>query len=845
MTSVRSLFATPAERLATYFDAARPRAQFEDSDIDEVALLLQQCDHVASRCPRTYILLRTIGHLEVIDRLIGEGFTDSWFPVEHRSLPSFLEPSVKSSIVKEQNIILTKSLDLENGRHRHFAPNENLPFEIHGRLGSGSYAQVDRIISKLSFRQYALKRVRRKAFFGNASSREVLESFLREMRILRNLTHKHIVRYIGSYTDKSYLGLVMSPVADSDLAFYNERLCMSFQKLRTSRNHIPVDPQVQSAVTEMASNLRTFFGCLVSALAYLHNQNIRHKDIKPQNILVCRGDVMFSDFGLSRDFTDDVGSTTSGVTPASPRYCAPEVAAYEARNTSSDIWSLGCVYLEMISALHGISVDDIKRIFAEGPTTGLHYHNNPTATKHLIKGLRSEEGCGDKQPLSWIAGMLLVDRDDRPTGARVLEMITTPETTADNPNTFCGICCVPGLESDSCDSLIDDFNVMSAVACDNSHVISIVEPQSRVCIKKVFGSEEHQHSSHGNNLGVTQSHNSIEPKGGPQTSSQRQVQVTNRAQSQTDAESLLNGQAADELTTISSVDGNYKNTLESDQENRTPRYKDQNKRNSRDSTATSGTDELVRSFSQNVTTDVNTVIDPVSSLALVGSRLVASSLSNRLENAFPHMISCPCIVCFDQPHPEELSKRVTWGEIFVLVFLTKLPPWPPSKDLSVLGLDSLSHQLEDPCQILESDLRWVRKGHHRRLKQIKAQVQSWLSEIPEVTPDDEVIDDETLTFSLLTRLEQPQRPLYYALFWGLDVIPTPRTQRPVGGPPQYLTKAGLALKRLYRKHLESAPRDQIVAMYLLHHPEMHSLLATLAAVQENEWEKLVASNELI
>jgi serine/threonine protein kinase len=226
-----------------------------------------------------------------------------------------------------------------------------LPFEILGRLGSGGYGQVDRIRSKTNFKLYALKRIRRKAAFGNVSSREAVNGFLNEMKITRGLEHRHVVQYIGSYTDKSYLGLIMSPVVDSDLAAYTERLCRYFEAVplfimptMDGENLLLSTPSLsatllpdQPAVTEMSSNLRTYFGCRTAALAYLHDQNIRHKDIKPQNILIYKANILFADFGLSRDFADDVGSTTSGLTPASPRYSAPEVAAYEARNTSSDI----------------------------------------------------------------------------------------------------------------------------------------------------------------------------------------------------------------------------------------------------------------------------------------------------------------------------------------------------------------------------------------------------------------------------------------------------------------------------------------------------------------------------
>jgi serine/threonine protein kinase len=157
------------------------------------------------------------------------GFGDRFFPIDHRSLPIFLETSVRSAAVQHQGLILTKSLDLENGRRRHFTPSEALPFEILGRVGSGGYGQVNRIRSKTSFKLYALKRIRRGAAFGNASSQEAVKGFLNEMKIMRGLEHRHVVRYIGSYTDKSYLGLVMSPVADSDFAAYNERFCGYFQ----------------------------------------------------------------------------------------------------------------------------------------------------------------------------------------------------------------------------------------------------------------------------------------------------------------------------------------------------------------------------------------------------------------------------------------------------------------------------------------------------------------------------------------------------------------------------------------------------------------------------------------
>lgn len=454
MESTQPPFKTAAERLAEFFDSSQPRRPFQDSEIDQISILLERSGHLAHTCPRTYIVLRSIGQLDLLENLLNAGFSDQEFPVEARGLPSFLAPRIRTAIVEEQYLVLTKSLDLENGRHRHYAPQEALPFEILGRLGSGGQGQVDRISSRTSFRQYALKRIRRRAVFGN-NSKEALKGFLNEMKIVKSLEHRHIIRYIGSYTDKNYLGLVMSPVAEADLAVYMQRIC-------ESTRDASIDAAVLSSVSnqataaELRSNLRRYFGCLASALTYLHDRSVRHKDIKPQNILVTKDNILFSDFGLSRDFLDDAGSTTSGLTPASPRYCAPEVATYAARNTSSDIWSLGCVYFEMVAALHGLSVDWIKDYYQTNFSKATHFHANPQATESLLYEWDATWQKQDLMPLTWIRKMTLTDRQARPLAAQVLDMIVSNNDLDFSPGTFCGICCLHGEEGDSSDSLADD-----------------------------------------------------------------------------------------------------------------------------------------------------------------------------------------------------------------------------------------------------------------------------------------------------------------------------------------------------------------------------------------------------
>ena len=93
--------------------------------------------------------------------------------------------------------------------------------------------------------------------------------------------------------------------------------------------------------------LRGFFGCLIIALGFLHDNKIRHDDVKPSNILLKGNEIYLTDFGMSFDWTELSHSTTEGKMAGTPRYASPEVASQQPCGSSSDIWSLGCVFLEV------------------------------------------------------------------------------------------------------------------------------------------------------------------------------------------------------------------------------------------------------------------------------------------------------------------------------------------------------------------------------------------------------------------------------------------------------------------------------------------------------------------
>ena len=370
-------------RLGDFFvEGTKRQTAYNDSEIQQVSLLLSQVNTQWSKVPRTYITLRIISCLDLLDAFIDLGFSDHWFPVTERGLPPCLHPSRRAQFVAAQSLVMTKSLDLEKGdkgQHRHFRHDESLPFEEKGILGTGGFGQVDRILSLISFREYARKRVPRSTIFGGRRIEDV-KRFIAEIEVLKRLKHCHIAEFVGSYTDPQYMGLIMSPVAEMDLSTYLARA---------------------NAVSH--KELRTFFGCLARALKFLHGERIRHKDIKPSNILVHNGNVLFTDFGLAFDFMDAEGSTTvSRVNGMTPKYCAPEVANQEPRNTSSDIWSLGVVFLEMAAVLKGRAAEFIYEFLLEHGSRQAYVRMNPDGLRELLANLKDTSYPTDNVVLIWI-----------------------------------------------------------------------------------------------------------------------------------------------------------------------------------------------------------------------------------------------------------------------------------------------------------------------------------------------------------------------------------------------------------------------------------------------------------
>ena len=88
---------------------------------------------------------------------------------------------------------------------------------------------------------------------------------------------------------------------------------------------------------------------ILDGLAYLHLQNIVHCDLKAANLLCGKyGTVKLSDFGVSLNLkirSEDIGAMVAGT----PNWMAPEVIELKGACTQSDLWSLGCTIIEMLT----------------------------------------------------------------------------------------------------------------------------------------------------------------------------------------------------------------------------------------------------------------------------------------------------------------------------------------------------------------------------------------------------------------------------------------------------------------------------------------------------------------
>jgi hypothetical protein len=264
----------------------------------------------------------------------------------------------------------------------------------------------------------------------------------------------------------------------------------------------------------------------------------------------------------------------------------------------------------------------------------------------------------------------------------------------------------------------------------------------------------------------------------------------------------------------------------------------------------------------NVLDQYETVINKNGSFAVAtGYRSVARRLLDRLENVFNRDLSsegCVCVMCQNSdPATDEGSRGLSWGDVLEWVSSRRLPVWPAfdfatlgvkaGDNLAGLGISGHQRSSSDPVRPgspvkIDPDVAEEFRGHYlQQSKKTKIAVNRWLSSCPQTaaTPPQEV-DDETLSFAILTHLEHSARPIFNALLSGSTILqPVSRAPTPLRLPrSEFMFKTVHSLQRLYR--LPTQPRDPEAAIYLLKNPQLHNLLATMSNISPSEWEILTS-----
>lgn len=216
-------------------------------------------------------------------------------------------------------------------------------YEIVGQIGQGGMGIVYKANDLILARTVAIKVIK-----ANSQAKvEEISRFQLEAKSIAKLDHPNIIRVYE-----------MNVTTDGDPYFVLEYIAgNSLSNEIRGRKGLPLDETIE--IVEQVCD----------ALNHAHESGVIHRDLKPSNIMLVklrdRVVVKLLDFGIAKHFAVDEATlqllqlTRPGQAFGSPHYMSPEQSRGQADSPASDIYSLGCMFFEMITGHPPFSGDNV------------------------------------------------------------------------------------------------------------------------------------------------------------------------------------------------------------------------------------------------------------------------------------------------------------------------------------------------------------------------------------------------------------------------------------------------------------------------------------------------------
>ena len=218
---------------------------------------------------------------------------------------------------------------IDKGTKKVNVGNRLSDFRIEKELGKGNFGKVYLVTSKITNKVYAMKEIK----FDRYKSDSQRASVQKEIKLLENMNHPHVITYFSSFVENNNFYIVLEYLNGGSL---DDKIKMEMEKKGSIDEKKVWDILIQ----------------ILSGLVYLHeNKKIIHRDIKPDNILMDKeNNIKISDFGISAINKEDVDDMLKfhGTLVGPLQFIAPEMINGGTYEFKSDIYMLGLTIYKLM-----------------------------------------------------------------------------------------------------------------------------------------------------------------------------------------------------------------------------------------------------------------------------------------------------------------------------------------------------------------------------------------------------------------------------------------------------------------------------------------------------------------